>query len=655
MKTLKYIIQCSFLLIQGLLFSQATTLKKANKSFESLSYKDAIEKYTDIIKSGNGTIEVYRKIGDAYYFNSHFKHAAKWYERMMIKKKELEMDSINTPDIDVEYYFKAAQSYKHLGNYKKADSLLSKLSESNSTDSRLKKLVDTPFYIDGIALQSGRYTIKKISQNSAYTDFAPSFYKDQLVFSTARKQTKSTRRINQWTKQPYLNLYKYSRIDTSRSSVPREFSKNLNSRLHESTSSFHNDGSIVFFTRNNLLKSRVKKDSIGVSRLKILKASLNSDSEWSNIEELPFNNEHFSVAHPAISYDGRKLFFASDMPGGYGMSDIYVVDILENGSYGVPSNLGPNINTEGRDTFPFISKNNILYFASDGHLGLGGFDVFVVDLKKEKQKVYNVGTPINSTSDDMTFIIDEESRSGFFASNRSGGRGDDDIYGFEEHSSLITECKGGISGIVKEEVSGDPISNGIVLVNDEKNDLIFSVLTDEHGSFSVETDCNHKSYRIFVEKEGYDSNTKTFLLTQESSQVFYIVKMKNKRPQKGVDLAKLLNLEPIYFKSSSSVILDKTTKELDKIVDYMKKNKTISIEVGSHTDSKGSSLYNMKLSERRAAATANYIINNGIDYSRVKNKGYGETTLINECENGVKCSQEKHAQNRRSEFIIIEN
>ncbi len=655
MTKLNTIVVCVFLSIQGILFSQEIALKNADKSFENLAYKDAIKQYTDIIKKGSATIEIYQKLGDAYYFNADFDDAAKWYERMLVKREEYKKDSIKLQQIAPEYYFKTALCFKFLEKYEEADSLMFKLEQLNVNDSRVKRLIKNPNYREDITFQSGRYVIKNLSKNSAYTDFAPSFYKDKLVFSSARKNKKKVKKINQWTNQPYLNLFSYSPSDTTRFSFPRKFSVNLNSRLHESTSTFHGDGTLVYFTRNNFVDFKLKKDSIGISRLKILKASLNEELKWSSVVDLPFNNDQYSTAHPSLSYDGKKLYFVSDMPGGYGMSDIYVVDVLDDGTFGEPKNLGPDINTEGRDTFPFIAENGELYFASDGHLGLGGFDVFVINLKNEEKKVYNIGAPINSSSDDITFIIDSDSRKGYFASNRSGGRGDDDIYSFIENTPLITKCKGSIRGLVLDEASGGLLFNSDIQIRNENNEVIFSGVTDDKASFYAEVDCNNKAYEVIVKKRKYDSIVKKITITREVSKIVDTLKLKSNVPSKGVDLAKLLKLKPMYFASNSVVILGDTAKELDKIVEYMKKNKTINIEVGSHTDSKGSDSYNMKLSKKRAVSTVNYIISNKIDASRVKSKGYGETVLINECKNRVKCSKEEHALNRRSEFIVIDN
>ncbi|WP_108868922.1 OmpA family protein [Aquimarina aquimarini] len=646
-----------FLILSIPIFSQDKLLKKANENFEKFAYAEAIEQYKDFIFKGNGNVTVYQKLADAYYFNSDLKNSARWYKRMLAKKKEVEEENKETITINETVYFRAAQSIKYLKNYEEAHALIFNVEKSNIQDSRVRRLLENFDYIEDIKKQSGRYIIKNFSGNSAYVDFAPSVYKKQLVFSSSRGKGKYAEKDNKWTKQPYLDLFHVtiSKNDTLEFTFPVEFSKSISSRLHESTSSFTKDGKTIYFTRNNIHKSRFVKDSLGINRLRIFRATLNDKLKWGYIEDLSFNDDQYSVAHPTVSIDEQKLYFASDMPGGYGMSDIYMVDIYKDGSFGQPVNLGPNINTEGRDTFPFISKTGMLYFASDGHQGLGGLDIFAVDLSKKENKIYNVGEPINSSADDITFYIDEDTKKGFFASNRLGGRGEDDIYSFLETTPLITACNGSIYGVVIDKDRDKVVANAIVEIKNEEDEIISSGQTNEKGEFIQLVDCNTKTYMVKVQKDTYVATKKEVLVTREIPDVVDTLKIKSNLPSKGVDLVKLLALKPIYFKSNKALILGKTATELDKVVAYMKKYPSIRIEIGSHTDSKGSDGYNLKLSQKRATATANYIISKAVDPSRVKSRGYGETLLMNECSNGVKCTDKQHQKNRRSEFIVIEN
>jgi len=641
MKITDYIVTIC-LLLPLCVFSQDKLLEKANKDFENLAYIDAIDSYRDIINNGNGSIEVYQKLADAYYYNSDLENAGKWYERMIEYRKQLIEEGATVEELPSEYYYKVAQCYKHHKLYDKANEWIHSTKNLNTSyDSRSKRLEDTPDYLEAIELQSNRYEITNFSANSSYTDFAPSMYLDNIVFSSSRGNRKHSSKKNKWTNQSYLDLFTVITNDSLDISFTKEFSKELGSRLHESTSSFTEDGTTIYFTRNNISKGKLRNDSTGVNRLKIYKSVLEENKKWSKPQELPFNNDHYSVAHPTLSVDGKKLYFASDMPGGYGNSDIYMVSVLEDGTFGEPKNLGPIINTEGRDTFPFISNSGMLYFSSDGHLGLGGLDIFVMDTNISEKKIYNVGEPVNSNADDIT-------------SNRSGGRGDDDIYSFIEIKPLVTTCKGNLKGIVKDQKSGEIIVEAKVEIKNKNQEVIYKGVTDQQGIFSIEADCSDQTYNIIISKKDFDTKDQTIQITRERASYEEIISLKNNLPEKGTDLAKLLNLKPIYFASSKALILGNTAEELNKVISFMKENKGIRIEIGSHTDSKGSDRYNMKLSQKRAISTANYIISKGIDPSRVASRGYGETVLINKCSNGVKCSKQEHALNRRSEFIVLD-
>ncbi|MBW1297893.1 OmpA family protein [Aquimarina litoralis] len=643
------------LLIPTFLFSQNTTLKKANKRFDDFAYIEAIDSYKSVINQGKGSLEVYQKLADAYYYNSDLENAGKWYKRMLAYRIEQINDSVIVEELQPEYYYRTAQCYKHLKEYDEANRLIALAKELNVQDSRSKRLEVNPKYLEDSEKQSGRYEISNFKNNSAFTDFAPSFYLNELVFSSSRGKRKSLSRQNAWTEQSYLGLFQSINDDSLDISFSKEFAKKLSSRLHESTSSFSKDGSIIYFTRNNIHKGTSKKDSLGINRLKIFKAFKTDQQKWSQPEELSFNNDQYSVAHPTLSFDEKKLYFASDMPGGYGESDLYVVEINEDGSYSEPKNLGPEINTEGRDTFPFISKSGMLYFASDGHLGLGGLDIFVVNTTSPEKKVYNIGKPINSNYDDVTFIINDDTKKGYFASNRGGGRGDDDIYNITQTKELVVDCIGTINGVVKDQKSKEILADTEIKVINQDQEIIFEGKTNVDGSFSIPVDCNNKNYNFQIKREKYNPIAITVNTNKDSPIVSKDFLLEIDAPETGIDLAKLLQLQPIYFASNKALILGKTALELDKVVTYLKEYPTLKIEIGSHTDSKGSDAYNLKLSSKRATATANYIISKGIDPSRIKSRGYGETLLKNSCSNGVRCSKEKHQQNRRSEFIVTEN
>ncbi len=621
--------------------AQERMLRKANNNYEKFAYMKAADMYLKIIEKGDENVEVYQKLGDCYYFNSDLKNASKWYKEMVNTKVE----------VRPEYFFRYAQTLKHEGDYKEANRIMRALESEGEGDSRVSRLIANPDYLDDIAQQSGRFDIASIEENSVYTDFAPSFYNDQLVYASARKDRAFMDKKNKWTQQPYLDLY----TKTEEGSETIQFSKKVSTRLHESTSTFTKDGSTMYFTRNNLINQKFGTDDLEVNRLKIFKATLNNNGKWTNIEELPFNNDYYSVAHPALSPDETKLYFASDMPGGYGLSDLYVVDILEDGSFGEPKNLGVNVNTEGRDTFPFMSQEEKLYFSSDGHLGLGGLDIFVKKLNEIK--VYNVGEPINSIADDVTFIIDEEGK-GYFASNRPGGKGDDDIYSFVETTPIVEKCDGMIRGLVKDQETNELLSNVKIKVLNENEEVIYTIYSDFEGKFIIENiSCNRKNYELAFSTDGYKSKNTIAQLDKDNPDFYEEIQIEQlpKQVEIGADLAETLKLEPIYFNTNRYFIRKDAAAELDKVVTFLQDNPLVSIEIGSHTDSTAGDWYNLWLSNKRASATVDYIVKTGIKKSRVSGKGYGETKLKNECSNGVPCSKENHQLNRRSEFIVLNN
>ncbi|MGS0524655.1 TolB family protein [Zobellia nedashkovskayae] len=242
-------------------------------------------------------------------------------------------------------------------------------------------------------------------------------------------------------------------------------------------------------------KKSFKRDKNGVSRLKIYRAFKKGDS-WSEPEDLPFNNTNYSVAHPSLSSDGTKLYFASDMPGGKGASDIYVVTVLSDGTFGDPVNMGALVNTEEKETFPYIANSDILYFASNGHPGLGGLDIFKVDLNKEN-KATNLGSPINSSEDDFSLVVDSSEEIGYFASNRKGGKGSDDIYGLKRSD---TDCFTFIEGNAYDKDSDKPLAETIVEALDYDGQKLAETVTASDGSYIIRIPCQEKQYQLSGKK-----------------------------------------------------------------------------------------------------------------------------------------------------------
>lgn len=626
--------------------AQLSSESRAERKFENYAFIDAIESYEKLMDKGMYSEQILRRLGDAYYVTGNYRKAAERYSNLM---------SLDSIAIDAGYLYRYAVAMKSLGQYETSDFLMKRFAEVSSNDQRAIAFAKNQEYLNNISELSNRYKLEKLDINSAQSDFAPSFYKDTLIFTSARDTGFIIKKTHAWTKQPFLNLYKVQKNSDSLMVID-EFSEDINSFAHESSTVFTKSGGTVYFTRNNAEKRQFKRDNKGVSRLKLMRADL-IDGIWQNELLLPFNAEGYSTANPALSRDGKILYFVSDMPGTLGQSDIFKVSINTDGTFGEPENLGPKVNTEGRETFPFIDDNGLLYFSTDGRPGLGGLDVYVAKIMGETAEVLNLGEPINSRYDDFSFIINSKTNSGYFASNRPGGKGDDDIYGFSGTAPIAFGCSATASGFVINQVDGSLVSKTTIEVIDGKGNLINSTSTNNTGEFSVTIDCaESKDFLIIGKKEGYgEGNVEiSFLGSNDLNEIEVGLQPIEKAVEVGTDLVEYLELAPIYFDTNNSEIRPDAEVELDKVIEYMTKFPEIKVSIRSHTDSQGRDAYNLSLSERRAKSSMDYLISNGIDAERLTAQGFGETQLKNKCANGIQCSKEEHEENRRSEFIVIQ-
>ena len=639
-KIILFAIIISSLTFKG--FAQKIAEKSADKKYEQFAYINAIKTYERIAKKGYKSEEMFKKLGNSYYFNADLEQARKWYDELFYL----------TQDIDAEYYYRYAQTLKASGEYAKADEMLLKFSEKSGADSRAKLFNSNRNYLYEIKANSGRYKIEDAGINTKYSEYGGAYYGNKLIFTSARDTGFLFQRKHKWSNQYFTKLYAAELVSDTSLGKPEKFANKIRIPFHEATPIFTKDGQTMYFTQNNYLKGKKGKNSEKITLLKIYKAKL-IDKEWNNVEELPFDSDNYSVGHPALSPDEKTLYFASDMPGTKGQSDIFKCTIDEEGNYGIPENLGSKINTEGRESFPFISKENELYFASDGHPGLGGLDIFVVEIAKDGtfKKVKNIGETANSSDDDFGFLINSETRRGFLTSNREGGKGLDDIYQFLETKSL--RCNQELSGIVTDLESGIILPNTKVSLFDDKFKLLTTYLSDTNGHYQFEVECEN-DYYIRAEKVEYTTFEKSINIPNETGKTEIPIQLEKtiKAVKNGDDLAKTFGIKIIYFDLDKSNIREDAAIELEKILDVMVENPRIKINIKSHTDSRASFEYNDQLSERRAKSTLEWLVKNGIDSNRLTAKGYGERELINKCSDDVPCSEEEHQANRRSEFII---
>lgn len=643
--TIRFTILCLILGL-GCSWGQSSKLAKADKKFENLAYIDAIAIYKELASEGYASYDIYTKIADSYYFNSKYSDASKWYDKI----------TKNYPsEVTAEQYFRFSQTLRATDDYDKADEMMAAFSKLSGQDYRAELFKEKPDYVRVEGYRKSDYKIEMIRQiNSRYSDFGPTYYKEnKLIFASSRDTGIFSRRIHKWNNQPFLDFYISTIKKDGKLTPPQRFSKALNTKFHESTSAFTPDGNTVYFTRNNFTSKKYKASKNGINKLKIYKSQRGKEA-WTDAEELPFNDDEWSTAHPTLSQDGTKLYFASDRPGTVGLSDIWVVDILGDGTYSEPENLGRPINTEGRESFPFISDTGILYFASDGHPGLGGFDIFVSAPSSEQVTVLSLGAPVNSPSDDFAFIVRDSSKTGFFSSSRKRGMGSDDIYQFEQEELPEPTCDVLITGVITNVSTGEVLTDATVQLLSLENDVLAETSVDENGVYTFDTQCSTRYIVRAGERLHYDKELVVTTTPKASTiEEDIALELRLTEVNLGDDLAKTLDLKPIYFDYDKSDIRADASIELTKIISAMKQVPSMNISARSHTDSRGRDAYNLSLSDRRAKATVAYIISKGIDPNRISGKGYGETQLVNRCANGVKCSDEEHQLNRRSEFIVV--
>ncbi len=628
------------LLITSVVFCQGQKLTVANTKHENMAYFESVEIYKKLTKKGFRTAEVYQKIGDSYYFNGDYKNATSYYKSLFGLKKP----------VAAEYYFRYVQSLKAQNKYNLADKFLNEIPEEIRADSRFKFYFENKNYLNHIKSIHKQFKVDTTSINSVYSDYGAFVGGNKFYFTSSRDTSGIMKRTHSWTNQAFSKIYEAVISDDATPSNPKPLKTNFSKKLNQSSAIFTKDGKTMFFTQNNSEERKRVKNQNKKTLLKIFKATFDG-KKWTDAIALPFNSDDYSCAHPALRLDEKYLYFSSEMPGTVGASDIFRVEILSDGNFGKPENLGKKINTEGRETFPFISSDNKLYFASDGRPGLGGLDIYQTNLNSTDSNitVENLGSEINSNSDDFAFYIDSETNKGFFSSNRSKGLGFDDIYKFTK----AEKCFKKYQGTILDSENKNLLSGVKVILQDQNGENVESILTSEDGKFAFTIECE-QNYFLNISKELYDSEEQIIVGSNDTSEVSKeIILQKTLKPMKvGDDLAKILSIKSIYFDLDKFNIRPDAEYELTKILLILQQEPQMEISIRSHTDSRASKEYNQELSTNRAKSTLTWLIKNGISPQRLKAEGFGEAQLLNNCSDGVDCTEEEHQLNRRSEFII---
>lgn len=699
MKNMKKLLVIIFVFSIQFINAQDQDLARAKRFFDKTYYAEAIILYEKLAEE-KPSQEVIKNLADSYYYTNDLIKAQRYY-RLLVKNYN--------NDLNKDYYFRYAQALKATNSYDDANTVLREYYSKSGNSEDLANFENEIKILENVSAIGKRFEIQNLAINTPNSEFGAVKYKDNLVFAGVKLKPGIFDKKFKWDNETYLNIVKVplQSINSSDADISY-FADELKTGMHESNAVFTKDGKTIYFTRNNSKNGKKKKNDQKISNLQIFKAEL-VDGKWKNIVSLPFNSPNYSVEHPALSPDEKVLYFASDMPGSLGSFDIYSVNVNK-GAFDTPRNLGTEVNTDKREQFPFVSADNKLYFSSDGHLGYGSLDVFVSEIKgNEHTKAVNIGLPLNSNLDDFAFNIDSDTKEGYFASNREGGKGNDDIYSFKETKDLIVEdCKQFIAGIITDVDTNLVLENATVILQDSDKKTLNTFTTTSDGKFNFTVACE-SSYTIVAFKEKYTNESKTLeigktryqtndgslaLKSLEAIKLEEKQNAENKRKQEIIieeenkkkealaaialaeateakkkekvaeilkqekDVVKddkdrlIIKTDPIYFDYNMWYIRKESKVVLGRVVALMNKYPGMVIEIGSHTDSRGNAKFNEDLSQKRANSTREFIIQSGINVSRVTAKGYGESVPIIKCKTDDSCSEEEHELNRRSEFVI---
>ena len=607
--------------------AQNSNTKKADKHFNRLEYIKAVDDYEKLVEKGKANTYVYRRLAKSYLNIYKTKQAERLFYIVL-------QDERNVKPSDYLQYAKTLLANGKYNAYKKA---MKKFAKLKPGDRRAQLFNQNPDYIYDLTDKDPKFDVDRLSLNSNYSDFGAYESRGKLYFVSARNES---RRNYGWNDQPTLDIYTAANI-AGTFKKPELLAGDINTKFNEGTVAVTNDGNTIYFARNAYEDGDYQQNEDGVSQLKIYKATL-VNNEWKDIKPLPFTSKNYATANPSLGPAENYLYFSSDMPGGYGNSDIYRVKINNDGSFKDPENLGEKINTEGRENFPFVDNEKRLFFSSDGHLGLGGLDVFYVNLqKKGSDYPKNLGKPVNSSSDDFSFTYINNKKTGYVASNRGKNPVNDNIYQLDLIEPLDETI---LEVLVTDNKTKKPIEKADVNIYDSQKNMIKASSTREDGSTRHKV-VSEMKYDIQVNAIKYKSNSENISAKGESIRVTIPL-----IPE--VEVIDTITIDnSILFAFDKAKIREEAAFELDKIVSTLKQIPELELKITSHTDKRGTQSYNKDLSKERAKNTLNYIAEAGIDKSRLESEGKGETQLKIKC--GSTCTEEDHRKNRRSEFSVL--
>lgn len=612
-------------------------LDNANKAFNAKKYNTAANLFKKVypkIKVDTLKQNVLFMIAESYRLSNNYNQAIKWFE-----------DVINAKYPDPNILYSYGNLLKYFERYDDANRTFYDYLFEVPDDKKGQLAFQSCTIAQQWKANPQKFNITSVKEiNTEFSDYAPFYSNGKLFWSSSRKESQGSL-IFEWTGQKMCDIFEADYTNNSISTKPTNVSGKVNSNFNDGASCTDTTGNTMYFTQCN------GTDGKGIN-CKIF-VSYKQNGLWSQPTLLPFNSDSFSCGHPSVSADGKKLYFASDMPNGFGEKDIYVSEFDEvKAIWQAPKNLGPQVNTIEDDMFPYISEDNELYYSSKGKIGLGGLDIFKTrDSANTYKTPVNLQYPINSGGDDfgISFIPKWQQKPekpiAFYSSNRINGMGDDDIYTISIKPFVFL-----VKGKVFDRESSTLLSKASVTLTSEKGSNIFTVSTNDKGEFTGEVPLN-AIQQLLVTKASYFASTPVNIssIGLQKDSILELTIYLDPIPAPEVDFTLqgiLYDLDKYDLRPESKVILD-------SLAIILKNNPGITIEIGSHTDSRAPADYNLELSKKRAQSCVNYLLAKGIAKDRLVAVGYGETKLVNDCADDVDCTEEQHQQNRRTTFRVL--
>lgn len=638
----------ALLISSAVVYGQKLTIRLADKAYHDFSYYEAIDLYLYAHDREPDNIYVIRRLADSYRNIGNTLEVEKWLNKI------IEMGQEHPEDL-----FNYSMALKSNGKYDDAEEYLKSFSELRPEDGRVNLEQSLLDYINFLLQDSSRYIVETVPFNTKGADWGPTFYNSQIVYVSTGDPDESRDIKYNWDQLPFLDLWSVDVDEYGNYSKPYIFSSEIKTSFHDGPATFDVKNKRMYFNSNRSTKSTKGKNE--ENNLQIFIADYENGS-WVQKGGFKYNNELENYRHPSINVEGDVLYFSSDRPGGKGANDIWWCRKI-NGEWSEPVNL-EEINTEGDEVYPFIAADGVLYFASNGHGGMGGLDLYMaLPDRGVFSTVENMGWPVNSPSDDFGIVLDQVGMKGYFSSDRPGGLGHDDIYKLE-----ILYIPVQISGLVRDRINTYELEGAKVTLLDENMDTVEVAYSKEDGEFIFKA-YKQRNYKLVVSKDEYITTEKEVStynkLPNEKIQVEIFIEMDFSlmdRPDKLEPLSlervdgeelQIIQIEHISYGFDSDVILPESSIILDKVADMIEQYPDLEIIIESHTDAKGSDEYNLRLSKRRAASAYKYLTGKGVRSEAIEYSGYGETRLLNHCDDGVECNAEEHALNRRSIIKVV--